>query len=247
MPSIVFGKNSVLHLLQSGRAVNQIWFSRQIKRDSKVSRIIDLAKEQKVKYRFTQPNKLNQLAESDKHQGVVAAAAPVQYNALDDILERAKSRSEDPFILLLDELTDPHNLGAIIRSAVAAGVHGIILPKHHSAPVTATVLKVSAGMAEHCLLVRVTNLAQTMDRLKQQGFWFYGADQRADQYYQEPDYQGPIGLVLGSEDRGLRRIIRTKCDFLIRIPMHPPVESLNVSVSAALISYAIAARRGLLS
>ncbi len=175
---------------------------------------------------------------------MVAAAAPIQYSRLDDILNQAKSKQEDPFILLLDELTDPHNLGAIIRSAVAVGAHGIILPKHHSAPVTATVVKVSAGMAVHCPIARVTNLAQTMDRLKQGGFWFYGADQAATQHYQEPDYQGSVGLVLGSEDQGLRRLIREKCDFLVRIPMRPPVESLNVSVSSALISYAIAAQRG---
>ncbi len=170
-------------------------------------------------------------------QGVVAVVGTKRYVEVDDILDAARKRGEPPFLLVLDEIEDPHNLGALIRTAECAGVHGVIIPKHHAAEVTTTVAKTSAGASEYLPVAKVVNVANTLDELKQKGFWIIGADSGAERLYTEVDYAGSIAVVIGNEGKGIRPLVKEKCDFLVKIPLFGSIESLNASVAGALILY----------
>jgi len=231
----VFGRNPVFEYLQSGRRVDQLFFHDKIRRNDWMDRTLRLAKKHRVKYSFVPKEKLNSIVDGANHQGVVAFISPVSYATPEDILDVAKKMNEKPFIVILDSIQDPHNFGAIIRTAVAMGVHGILIPKHGSVSVTETVFKTSAGTVQKCKIAKVTNLVQAINQLKKEDIWVYGADSHARQSMNETDFRGGVALVMGSEGKGLHQKVSEHCDFLINIPMKNNVESLNVSVSAALL------------
>lgn len=230
------GRNAVLELLESGRDINKIYVQAGEKHGS-IYKIIAMAKEKKVLVSEVDKNKLRQMAQTENYQGVIAIAAPFEYVEVDDILEEAKKRKEDPFIVILDGIEDVHNLGSIIRTAETAGVHGIIIPKRRAAAVNSTVSKVSAGAVEHMKIARVNNLNETMSYLKEKGLWICGTDMNTNTNYDEQDYKGPIALVIGSEGYGMSRLVKENCDFLVKIPMMGKITSLNASVSAGIVIY----------
>ena len=235
--NIIFGRNPIYEYLKSNKALGQILFHDQIRRNEWMEKTIKMAKQNCVKYSFVPKNKLNTIAGNVKHQGVVAFVSMVSYCKIEDILNLAKKKKEKPFIVILDSILDPHNLGAIIRTAVAAGVHGVVIPKHGSVSVTDTVVKTSAGTVNKCKIARETNLGQVIEKLKKSDVWIYGADGNSDNNINNTDFRGSVALVLGSESKGLHKNIRSQCDFLIKIPMENQVESLNVSVSAGILIY----------
>ena len=179
------------------------------------------------------------MAQSENHQGVIAIVPPYEYSSVDEILEYAKSKNEEPFIIILDEIEDPHNLGSIIRTAECSGVHGIIIPKRRSASVNSTVLRTSVGAVEHMRIARVNNLVETIKELKENDIWIYGTDMDGKQDYTKQDYKGGVGLVIGNEGTGMSRLVKEKCDILVRIPMVGKINSLNASVSAGIVMYEI--------
>ncbi|MDI4643357.1 23S rRNA (guanosine(2251)-2'-O)-methyltransferase RlmB [Cohnella hashimotonis] len=230
------GKHPVLEALKAGRALNKIWLSNQAQK-SLVQPILEEAKGRGVVVQYADKRKLDSLVPGIQHQGVVAQAAAVSYAEPEELLARAAERGEAPLIVLLDEVEDPHNLGSILRSVDCTGAHGVIVPKRRSASLTAVVAKTSAGAVEYVPVARVSNLAQTIDRLKEAGVWIAGAagEAKADVY--ATDLTGPIAIVIGSEGKGLSRLIREKCDFLISLPMFGKLNSLNASVAAGIILY----------
>jgi len=234
--SYLAGKHPVLEALKAGRPLNKIWLSNQAQR-SLVQPILDEAKSRGVVVQFADKKKLDSLVPNLQHQGVVAQAAAVSYAEVEDLLALAKERGEAPFLILLDEVEDPHNLGSILRSVDCTGAHGVIVPKRRSASLTAVVAKTSAGAVEYVPVARVANLAQTIDRLKEEGVWVAGADAAATQDVYKSDLSGPIAIVIGSEGKGISRLIREKCDFLVSLPMFGHVNSLNASVAAGVILY----------
>lgn len=235
------GKNPVIEALRSGRDINKIWVNDRSK--GSMRQILSLAKQNGVYVQGVPKQKLDQLASSSNHQGVIASVAAHQYAQMDELFRRAEEKSEDPFFILLDEIEDPHNLGAILRTADAAGVHGVIIPKRRSAALTSVVAKASAGAIEYVPVVRVTNLARTMEELKKRGIWFAGAAAEGTEDFRETDFRMPVGLVIGNEGKGISRLIRKKCDFLVRLPMAGKVSSLNASVAAALLMYEVYRKR----
>ena len=232
----VEGRNAVIELLESGRDINKIFVSSGEKNGS-INKILAMAKEKRVIVAEVNKNKLEEMAVSDNHQGVIAIVPPFEYCDIDDILDCAKSRNEDPFILILDGIEDPHNLGSIIRTAETAGVHGIIIPKHRAACVNSTVNKVSAGAVQHMKIARVTNISDSINELKEKGLWICGTDILATKYYYEQDYKGAIGIVIGNEGKGMSDKVKKNCDFLVKIPMKGKVTSLNASVSTGIVIY----------
>ncbi|NOZ63102.1 MAG: 23S rRNA (guanosine(2251)-2'-O)-methyltransferase RlmB [Calditrichaeota bacterium] len=231
---IVYGKNPIREALAAKKPLNKIFVLRGKKSPSDM-KIIQQARQAKIPVREVDRQKLIELVGHDGHQGFVALTVDVQYSELEDIFSLAEQREEKPLIALLDEIQDPHNLGAIIRSAEALGFHGIVIPKDRSAGLSATVMKTSAGAASHLPIVRVTNLARTMDELKSAGIWIVGADQDAEQTIYAAKFPSSLAVVIGSEGKGLRRLVREKCDFLVRIPLFGKVDSLNASVAAGII------------
>ncbi|MED4161878.1 23S rRNA (guanosine(2251)-2'-O)-methyltransferase RlmB, partial [Halalkalibacterium halodurans] len=199
--------------------------------------VLELAKEQGVLVQHVPKRKLDQLIGHENHQGVVASVAAYEYAEMDDLFQRAAEKGEEPFFIVLDEVEDPHNLGSILRTADAAGVHGVIIPKRRAVGLTQTVAKASTGAIEYVPVVRVTNLARTMEDLKKRGLWFIGTDAKGSEDYRGAAYDMPIALVIGSEGKGLSRLVREKCDFLVRIPMVGQVTSLNASVATSLLMY----------
>ena len=191
---------------------------------------------------FVSKDRLNKYAEGDKHQGVVAMAAAYSYAEVDDILNAAKEKKEPQFIIILDDIEDPHNLGAIIRTANQAGAHGVIIPKRHAVGLTATVARTSAGAVNYTPVAKVTNISRTIDELKERGIWFACADMSGDVMY-NCNLTGAIGLVIGSEGNGVSRLVREKCDFVVKIPMFGQIDSLNASVAAGVLSYEIVRQR----
>lgn len=187
--------------------------------------------------------KFRQLADDATAQGVAALVEEAEYVEAEDLLERARSLGQQPLILVLDEIEDPHNLGALIRTAECAGFHGVILPKHHSAGINETVAKASAGASLHLPAARVANIARTLDALKEQGVWIVGTDEAGEKRYDEIDYSGPLAVIVGNEGRGIRRLVKEKCDFLVRIPVRGTVRSLNASVAGALVMYEAVRKR----
>lgn len=232
----VEGRNSVLELLESGRDINKIYIQAGEKHGS-IYKIIAMAKEKKILISEIDKNKMKQMAQTDNYQGVIAIVPPFNYCEVEDILEEAKTRKEDPFIVILDGIEDPHNLGSIIRTAETAGVHGVIIPKRRAAAVNATVNKVSAGAVEHVKIARVNNLNEIIRNLKEQGLWICGTDMDTNTYYDEQNLTGPIAIVIGSEGFGISRLVKENCDFLVKIPMKGKITSLNASVSAGIVIY----------
>lgn len=239
---LISGRNPVLEALRSKREMNKIWINASA-RGSQLDELIALAKRNRVHVQFVPREKLDHLSDYANHQGVIASIAAYTYAELDDLFVIAEERNEPPFFILLDEIEDPHNLGSILRTADCAGAHGIIIPKHRSVGLTTGVAKASTGAIEYVPVVRVGNLAQTMEQLKDKGLWFIGADADGEQDFREVDYTGSIGLVIGSEGKGLGRLIKEKCDFLAHLPMMGNVSSLNASVAAALFMYEVVRKR----
>lgn len=232
---IVAGRNAVMEALKGSRSVNKLMIANGSTEGS-IKEIIVVAKEKGVNIQYWDRSKLDSIARGIRHQGVLAQVAPVQYAELEDILQVAKDRNEPPFIVLLDELEDPHNLGAILRTADAAGVHGVLIPKHRSCPLSATVAKTSAGAVEHVPVARVGNLVQTIKKLKQEGLWVAAADMDGKDYY-DSDLTGPLLLIIGSEGQGVGRLVKEQCDFVVRIPMVGKINSLNASVAGSILMY----------
>ena len=236
------GRNAVLELLESDRDINKIFMSNGEKHGS-INKIIALAKEKKVIINEVSRSKLNQMAQTENNQGVIAIVPPYNYCEVDDILEVAKSKNEKPFILILDGIEDPHNLGSIIRTAETAGVHGIIIPKRRAATVNSTVSKVSAGAVEYMKIARVNNITDTINYLKENDVWVCGTDMNTDKYYYEEDFTCGIAIVIGSEGFGMSRLVKESCDFLVKIPMKGNITSLNASVSAGIVMYEVVKQR----
>ncbi len=238
----IVGKNPIIEALKSGRPINKIWIAEGSQK-GQMAKVIQLAKENGVLIQNAPKKKLDQLVDSSNHQGVIASVAAYEYASMDDLFMAAQTKGEDPFFLLLDEIEDPHNLGSILRTADAIGVHGVIIPKRRAVGLTQAVAKASTGAIEHVPVVRVTNIARTMDELKERGLWFVGTDAKGTDDYREATFTMPIGLVIGSEGKGISRLIKEKCDFLIRIPMVGHVTSLNASVAASLLMYEVFRKR----
>lgn len=232
---MVAGRNAVMEALKGSRSVNKLMIANGSTEGS-IKEIVAVAKEKGVNIQYWDRSKLDSIARGIRHQGVLAQVAPVQYAELEDILQVAKDRNEPPFIVLLDELEDPHNLGAILRTADAAGVHGVLIPKHRSCPLSATVAKTSAGAVEHVPVARVGNLVQTIKKLKQEGLWVAAADMDGKDYY-DTDLTGPLLLIIGSEGQGVGRLVKEQCDFVVRIPMVGKINSLNASVAGSILMY----------
>lgn len=236
---IIYGRNAVTEALLSGRAIDTVYV---LKTAKGMGKIISLAKESGAVVKDVSEEKLDMLAPGGKHGGVAAKAAAAEYSTVEDILLTAKEKSEPPFIIIADEIQDPHNLGAIIRTAEAAGAHGVIIPKRRSAGLTATVLKTSAGAASWIKVARVANLVDTINFLKKQGVWVYGAEADGEPFH-KADLSGAAALVIGSEGFGLGRLVRESCDMILSIDMYGKVNSLNASVSGGILMYEIVRHR----
>lgn len=230
------GRNSVLELLESGKDVNKIFVARGEKHGS-INKILGIAKERKIIVVEKDKKQMDEMAQEENYQGVIAIVPPFEYVEISDILEVAKERNEDPFVIVLDGIEDPHNLGSIIRTAETAGVHGIIIPKRRAASVNSTVSKVSAGAVEHIKIARVTNISDSIQKLKDNGLWICGTDIDAKNYYYDQDLKGPLGIVIGNEGQGMSEKVKKNCDFLVKIPMKGKVTSLNASVSTGIVVY----------
>ena len=238
----VEGRNSVLELLESGKDINKIFVAKGEKHGS-INKIIAIAKERKIVLVEVEKSKLSTMAQTEKHQGVIAIVPPFNYCEVEDILWFAKSKNEEPFVIILDGIEDPHNLGSIIRTAETAGAHGIIIPKRRTATVNSTVNKSSAGAVEHMRIARVNNISDAINDLKDAGLWICGTDMEAQNYYYEQDLKGPLGIVIGSEGFGMGDKVKKNCDFLVKIPMHGKISSLNASVSAGIVIYEVVKQR----
>jgi 23S rRNA (guanosine2251-2'-O)-methyltransferase len=242
MSEYIVGKNPVLEALRSGRSINKIWIAEGSQKGV-TGQITALAKEAGVTVQIVPRKKLDQVAEGESHQGVLAYIAAYDYVELDEILRRAESSGEPPFLVILDEIEDPHNLGSILRTADATGVHGVIIPKRRSAGLTSTVAKASAGAIEYVPVARVTNIARTIDDLKERNIWVMGTDASGEEEFRQARLDMGIALVIGSEGRGMSRLIREKCDFTVKLPMVGHVTSLNASVAGALLMYEVYRQR----
>lgn len=238
---LIVGRNAVLQALESGRTIDSVTVA-QGQRGGQAGRIIDICRERKIPVKFADQRRLDRLCDGAAHQGVAAFAAAHEYAEMDDIFALAESRNESPFIVVCDSLEDPHNLGAILRSAEAAGVHGVIIPKRNSVTLNYTVAKTSTGAIEYVPVVKVANLPAAIDELKSRGVWIFGADMDGTDYT-ALDYSGSIALVIGSEGKGIGRLVREKCDFIASLPMRGKINSLNASVAAGILMFEAAKHR----
>lgn len=239
--NIVYGRNAVKELLGGGRDVEKLYVQGG-DREGSINLILGIAAERGIPIFECDRSKLDEMSGGGKHQGVLAIAAERNYSSIDEILAYAEERGEPPFIVICDGLEDPHNLGAIIRSAECAGVHGVIIPKRRAVGLTTTVAKASAGAIEHVKIAKVTNLPTTIDALKERGLWIYGADMDGAPYY-GTDLKGAVAIVLGSEGSGISKLVRDKCDFILSIPMYGRVNSMNVSCAGAVLFAEVAKQR----
>lgn len=238
------GRNSVLELLESGKDINKIFVTRGEKHGS-INKILAIARERKIMVAEKDKRQMEQIAQTENYQGVIAIVPPFEYCEIEDILEEAKNKNEDPFVLILDGIEDPHNLGSIIRTAETAGVHGIIIPKRRAASVNSTVNKVSCGAVEYMKIARVTNISDSIEKLKEAGLWICGTDINTEKYHYDQDLTGPIGIVIGNEGSGMSEKVRKNCDFLVKIPMKGKITSLNASVSTGIVVYETVKQRNL--
>lgn len=239
--NILFGRNSVLEVLKSGRDIEKILVQKG-QMEGSIKKIMADAKQRGIVVQEVEKTKLDDMCNMEKHQGVVAYVSAHKYVEIDEILNDAKSKGEDPFILILENIQDPHNLGAIIRSAHNAGVHGIIISKRRAVGLTSTVSKASAGAIEYTKVAKVSNIAQTIEELKAKGIWVACADMDGEIIYTD-NLRGPIGIVIGSEGEGVSKLVKSKCDFVVRIPMYGKVTSLNASVAASILAYEVVRQR----
>lgn len=239
--SLIIGRNPVIEALKADKLIDTIFVNRE--GGGSLSLIVKMAKEKEIVVKEVSEQKLSNMSKGGAHQGVIAMGACAEYVEIEDILALAKERGEDPFVIICDEIEDPHNLGAIIRTAESAGAHGIIIPKRRSASLNHTVFKTSAGAASWLPVARVPNIAAAIDELKKNGIWIYGTDASGEDYT-KANLKGPIGLVIGSEGFGMGRLVASKCDFMLKLPMKGKITSLNASVAAGIFMYEIVRQRG---
>ena len=241
------GKNPVLEALKAGRTIQKLWVQKPVpgsgRLDPTLSKIINLSKDTGAIVIELEKRALDQMSQTHGHQGVIAQVAMHDYVEIDVMIENAKVKGEQPFLIILDEIKDSYNLGSILRIADAAGAHGIVIPKHRSVGLDATVAKASAGAMEYVPVAKVTNLSQTIETLKEKGFWIVGTDSEGTSRYDQIDYKGALAIVVGSEGEGIGRLIKKNCDFLVTIPMHGQVNSLNAAVAAGIVVFEAAKMR----
>ena len=233
---MIVGRNSVMEALKCGRSINKLWIAKGDRQGS-VREIAALAKKQGIIVQEVDERKVKDLAGDMRHQGVLAFVSPVEYKDWEDVLAGVMARGEVPLFILLDELEDPHNLGAILRTSDAAGAHCVLIPKRRACPLNATVAKTSAGAVEYVPVAQIGNIAQTIRSLKKAGFWVVGADMDGAENFYEANLTGPLLLIVGSEGKGMGRLTKEQCDFLVKIPMHGRINSLNASVACSLLLY----------
>lgn len=242
----IAGRNPVMEALKSGREIDKILIAKGTEGGSLI-KIKGRAKDKGIPIQYVDRQKLNEMSDSNVHQGIIAIVAAYEYCHIDDILEAAEQKEKDPFIIILDEIMDPHNLGSIMRTADAVGADGIVIPKRRSVGLTSTVAKSSAGAIEYVPVAKVSNIAQTIDRIKEKGMWVAGADMEGEKEYYNMDLKGPLALVIGNEGQGMSRLVKEKCDFLAKLPMVGQVSSLNASVAAAILMYEVYRQRSIKS
>lgn len=243
MEEIVIGRNPVLEAIRSGRTVEKILIKKG-KYEGSIVPLVKKAKEAGIIIQEVDKAKLDTIADGGNHQGAIAYVSAYEYVGVNEILLRASQKNEAPFVIICDKITDPHNLGAILRTANCVGAHGVIIPKRGSAGLNSIVAKTSAGAVEYTPVAKVTNIASTIDELKKEGMWIAGADMDGEEMY-KVDLKGSLGLVIGSEGEGISRLVKEKCDFIARIPMNGQINSLNASVAAGVLMYeALRQRRG---
>ncbi len=235
---VVFGRNPVMETVKSGRTVDKL-FVQKGSREGSILKILALAREKRIVISEVEKPKLDSLCQNGAHQGIVCFCAAKEYVEVSDMLEHAAQLKEPPFLILCDEINDPYNLGAILRTANAVGAHGVIIPKRRSVGLSGAVVKAAAGALEYVDVARVTNLASTIDDLKKQGVWVYGSDADGEMIFEKAPMAGPIALVIGSEGQGISRLIRQKCDGILSLPMKGEITSLNASVAAGILMYEI--------
>ena len=240
---LVYGRHSVLALLESDRQINRIWLTSQVKRDPKFQELLQQVKKQGTIVDEVTPQRLDTLTQQANHQGITARVAPYSYWTLDALLKKVRAETDSPLILIADGIEDPHNLGAIVRTAEAMGVQGLIIPQRRAAGVTATVMKVAAGALENLAIARVVNISKTLEKLKESGFWIYGTSAESSRLIHKIDFSGAIGLVIGSEGKGLSSLVERHCDELVAIPLQGKTPSLNASVAAAIAIYEVCRQR----
>lgn len=240
--NLIEGRNAVIEALKGDTTIEKLFVTNGAKEGS-INIILAKAKEKGITVKFVDRKKLDQISETHSHQGVIAETTPYKYCEVDDILAYAKEKNEAPFIVILDEIEDPHNFGSIIRTAEVCGVHGIIIPKRRNVGVTAVVYKTSAGAAQHMKIAKVNNINAAIDKLKENNVWIYGAEMEGKEYCFDTDLTGPCALVIGSEGKGMTRLTKEKCDVLVRIPMVGKVTSLNASVAGGIVIYEILKQR----
>ena len=238
---IIEGRNAIIEAFRAGRSVDKLFIQEHTKEGS-MNTLIREAKKTKTLIKYVPKERLDQISETGHHQGAVAFVAAYNYAEIDDLFAKAEEKGESPFFIILDEIEDPHNLGAIIRTANLAGAHGVIVPKNRACGLTATVVKASAGAINYTPIVKVTNIAQTLESLKERGMWFVCADMDGETMY-DIDLKGSIGLVIGNEGKGVSRLVKEKCDFVARIPMNGDIDSLNASVATGVLAYEIVRQR----
>jgi 23S rRNA (guanosine2251-2'-O)-methyltransferase len=242
MDNFIVGRQPVLEALKSRQSIERILILHGTS-GSHIDQAKQLARKLAIPVKETEKERFAELAGDLQTQGIIAIIDPYHYVEIEEILAVAQRKNESPFILILDEIEDPHNLGALIRSAECAGVHGVIIPLHNAASVNSTVVKTSAGATAHLPIARVTNIAQTLDELKKTGIWIVGTEMESNKLFYEHDYHGALAIVIGNEGKGIRRLVKEKCDFLVKIPMHGKIESLNASVAGALVMFEAAKGR----
>ena len=235
---LIIGRNAVTEVLKGDRTIEAIYIAKGNKEGS-INSIVGLARERKLVIKEVDRKKLDSMSDGAVHQGVIAKVTPYKYFELTDILSDAKNKNEDPFVIVLDELEDPHNLGSIIRTAELCGVHGIVIPKRRNVGITSTVYKSSVGAIEHVKVAKVTNINTVIDELKEAGLWVYGADISGEEYSYDVNFSGPCALIIGSEGRGISKLTLKKCDKLIKIPMVGKINSLNASVAGGIMMYEV--------
>ena len=238
---LIEGRNAVLEAFRSGKTVDKLYIQEGL-RDGVISSVLREAKKRDVIINFVSKDKLDLMSKAKKHQGVMAICAAYEYSSVEDILKKAEEKGDAPFIFILDEIDDPHNLGAIIRTANLSGAHGVIIPKRRAAGLTSTVVKASAGAINYTPVAKVTNIAKTIEELKEKGMWFACADLGGETMY-DCNLTGSLGLVIGNEGTGVSRLVKEKCDYVVSIPMMGDIDSLNASVAAGVLAYEVVRQR----
>ncbi len=238
---VIEGRNAIIEAFRAGKTIDKLFVLEHCKEGS-MNTVLREAKKQGTVINYVKKERLDQMSETGKHQGVIAYIAAYEYASVEDILKKAEDKGEQPFVIILDDIEDPHNLGAIIRTANLAGAHGVIIPKHRASGLTATVVKASAGAINYTPVAKVTNISKTIEELKEKGLWFVCADMDGTTMY-DLDLKGPIGLVIGNEGKGVSRLVKEKCDFIAKVPMFGDIDSLNASVAAGVLAYEIVRQR----